>query len=126
MSETLHIASRHNIIWEKVTYPSLDYFIPLVQLAEAYNTISEKIIDIEWRFDDENKDIELLRSDIIKIKKYIDDCLVKNKNKKFYFRTTKHLYYALKNVSYQELSELFGVLISQSDPNNEYIVISYF
>jgi patatin-like phospholipase/acyl hydrolase len=126
MSETLHIASRHNIIWERVTYPSLDYFIPLEQLAEAYNTISEKVIDIEWRFDDETKDIELLKADIIKIKKYIDDCLVKNKNKKFYFRTTKHLYDALKNVSYQELSELFGVLLTKSDPNNEYIVISYF
>ena len=126
MSETLHVASRHNIIWEKVTYPSLDYFIPLEQLAEVYNTISDKIIDIEWGFDYEKENIELLRSDIIKIKKYIDDCLVKNNKKKFVFHKTKHLFLPLYSISYQELSELFGVLISQSDPNNEYIVISYF
>ena len=126
MSETLHIASRHNIIWERVIYPSLTNFLRLEELAEVYNIISEKVIDIEWRFYDDNKDIELLRSDIIKIKKYIDDCLVKNKNKKFYFHTTKHLPLSLYSISYQELSELFGVLLTKSDPNNEYIVISYF
>lgn len=126
MSETLHIASRHNIIWEKVIYPSLTCLLRLEELAEVYNTISDKIINIIWRFNDDDKDIELLRSDIIKIKKYIDDCLIKNNKKKFVFHKTKHLPLALDNISYQELSELFGVLISQSDPNNEYIVISYF
>jgi hypothetical protein len=126
MSSTLHIASRHNIIWEKVIYSSLINFLHIEELAEVYNTISAKIIDIEWGFDDEKENIELLRSDIIKIKKYIDDCLVKNNKKKFVFHKTKHLPFALDDISYQELSELFGVLISQSDPNNEYIVISYF
>jgi hypothetical protein len=66
MSNTLHVASRHNIIWERVIYSSLTNFLRLEELAEVYNTISDTIIDIEWGFDYEKENIELLRSDIIK------------------------------------------------------------
>lgn len=120
MAYNLHIAKTYNVEWQQSIF-----FIRWNQFREIFNTLSEDVFKDESCYvclDDNFDYIELKKEMVIKIKEHID----KNIEKTFIFDTTKDDWHAFKEISYQQLSELFGNILTEADPTNEYIIISYF